>query len=81
MSLTYKELLKRAAVHIKSADSLLITSGAGMSVDCGLPDFSGDNGLIKKIKAAYNTDYRNVINPRFFETNPRNFWYIYGDRY
>jgi NAD-dependent SIR2 family protein deacetylase len=59
----YSALVKRAATFIKEADALIITSGAGMSVDCGLPDFSGDNGLIKKITEANNEDYRNIINP------------------
>ena len=49
-----------------------------MSVDCGLPDFSGTNGIINKIN---NKDYRNIINPKYFEEEPNKFWYIYGDRY
>ncbi len=43
-------------------------AGAGMSVDCGLPDFSGDNGLISKItNNNKGVDYRNIINPMYFE--------------
>ena len=30
---------------IESADSLIIAAGAGMSVDSGLPDFRGNEGL------------------------------------
>lgn len=53
-----------------------------MSVDCRLPDFSGDQGLIKQIIETHNAvDYREVINPKYFENHPSKFWYIYGDRY
>jgi NAD-dependent SIR2 family protein deacetylase len=39
-----------------------------MSVDCGLPDFSGDNGLISKIvNNNKGVDYRTIINPMYFE--------------
>lgn len=26
-------------------------------------------------------DYRDIINPKYFEAHPEKFWYIYGDRY
>ena len=35
------------AEHLKQADGLLITAGAGMGVDSGLPDFRGDQGFWK----------------------------------
>jgi len=35
----------RAAEYIVQADGLLITAGAGMGVDSGLPDFRGKNGF------------------------------------
>lgn len=35
----------RAAQLIAGADALIVTAGAGMSVDSGLPDFRGDAGL------------------------------------
>ena len=34
-----------AATAISKADALLITAGAGMGVDSGLPDFRGDKGF------------------------------------
>ena len=37
--------LRRAAELIAKADALLITAGAGMSVDSGLPDFRGGKGF------------------------------------
>ena len=37
--------IRRAARLIAKADALLITAGAGMSVDSGLPDFRGGQGF------------------------------------
>lgn len=39
--------IQRVAEVIQKAHALLITSGAGMGVDSGLPDFRGDEGLWK----------------------------------
>ena len=36
---------EKAATLIASADGLLITAGAGMGVDSGLPDFRGTEGF------------------------------------
>ena len=37
--------LRQAAESIKAADALLVTAGAGMGVDSGLPDFRGTQGF------------------------------------
>lgn len=37
--------IPRVAVLIARADELVITAGAGMSVDSGLPDFRGSGGF------------------------------------
>lgn len=39
------EKIKRAAEVLGAADALLITAGAGMGVDSGLPDFRGREGF------------------------------------
>ena len=39
--------LTQFAEHLKQADGLLITAGAGMGVDSGLPDFRGAQGFWK----------------------------------
>ena len=41
------DAIERAAHAIREAGSLVITAGAGMSVDSGLPDFRGDEGFWK----------------------------------
>jgi len=40
-----QEDFRRAARAIRDADALLITAGAGMGVDSGLPDFRGSEGF------------------------------------
>ena len=37
--------LQQAANHIQNAEALLITAGAGMGIDSGLPDFRGVHGF------------------------------------
>ena len=44
-------LFESAAKLIASADGLLITAGAGMGVDSGLPDFRGNEGFWKAYPA------------------------------
>ena len=39
------ETCRRTADAIGRADSLVITAGAGMVVDSGLPDFRGERGF------------------------------------
>ena len=41
--------LKKAATTIKNAKALIITAGAGMGVDSGLPDYRGPEGFWKGI--------------------------------
>lgn len=40
-----ESLLDRAAQTLAGASALVITAGAGMGVDSGLPDFRGDEGV------------------------------------
>jgi NAD-dependent SIR2 family protein deacetylase len=37
--------IERAVRAVRDADALLITAGAGMGVDSGLPDFRGNEGF------------------------------------
>jgi NAD-dependent SIR2 family protein deacetylase len=39
------EDLARATASLRAADGLLITAGAGMGIDSGLPDFRGPGGF------------------------------------
>ena len=41
------DLFGRAAAELRRAGALVVTDGAGMGVDSGLPDFRGDQGFWK----------------------------------
>ncbi len=43
--------IKRAAQAIQKADRMIISAGAGMGVDSGLPDFRGVNGFWRAFPA------------------------------
>lgn len=73
---------RQAADLISQADSLLITAGAGIGIDSGLPDFRGDHGFWKAYPALGRMRMRfvEVANPNAFLSNPRLAWGFYGHR-
>lgn len=55
-----------AARTIKSARALIITAGAGMGVDSGLPDFRGPEGFWNTYKTFKNKySFTDCANPAF----------------
>lgn len=76
------ELFRRAASALARAESLVITAGAGMGVDSGLPDFRGDQGFWKAYPpfARLGLGFRDLANPRWFEQDPELAWGFYGHR-
>ena len=71
-----------AAKLIASADGLLITAGAGMGVDSGLPDFRGNEGFWKAYPALADAKipFSSIANPEAFKKKPRQAWGFYGHR-
>lgn len=57
-----------AANLIADADALLITSGAGMGIDSGLPDFRGENGFWNACPALGNLgiSFTQIANTKAF---------------
>jgi NAD-dependent SIR2 family protein deacetylase len=76
------EEIKKAAKEIKSSKYLLITAGAGMGVDSGLPDFRGDEGFWRAYPIAkkLGLNFQALANPRWFDINPKLAWAFYGHR-
>lgn len=70
------------AEHLKQADGLLITAGAGMGVDSGLPDFRGDQGFWKAYPPLkhLSKSFVDMATPELFHTNPKLAWGFYGLR-
>lgn len=73
---------KRAAAAIRSASALVITAGAGMGVDSGLPDFRGDAGFWKAYPPyeRLGISFVEAANPSGFEGDPAFGWGFYGHR-
>ena len=76
------ENIARAARLIERADGLLITAGAGMGVDSGLPDFRGQEGFWSAYPALGKARVRfeNIASPLSFEKDPKLAWGFYGHR-
>jgi len=75
-------ILERAVAVIANADALLITAGAGMGFDSGLPDFRGPEGFWKAYPAIakLGLSFSQMANPTWFETDPALAWAFYGHR-
>ena len=74
--------LATAADWLKQADGLLITAGAGMGIDSGLPDFRGPGGFWRIYPALGKAGiaFESIANPAAFEHDPALAWGFYGHR-
>lgn len=74
--------IKEAKQIIQDSDAILITTGAGMGVDSGLPDFRGNEGFWRAYPpiAKLGLSFSQMANPSWFETNPELAWAFYGHR-
>lgn len=63
-------------------DGLLITAGAGMGVDSGLPDFRGNQGFWKAYPPLKHLgkSFVDMATPQLFHTDPKLAWGFYGLR-
>lgn len=74
--------LEQAREIVKSADAVLITAGAGMGVDSGLPDFRGNSGFWQAYPVAKERglSFESLANPDWFWKEPSLAWAFYGHR-
>ncbi|WP_085316868.1 SIR2 family NAD-dependent protein deacylase [Derxia lacustris] len=74
--------IQRAQALLASADGLLVTAGAGIGVDSGLPDFRGDEGFWRAYPAlaAEGTPFWRIASPDSFRRRPERGWGFYGHR-
>jgi len=77
-----KENINKAAKAFIDAEAVLITAGAGIGVDSGLPDFRGNKGFWKAYPpiAKLGISFSEMANPRWFEVKPYLAWAFYGHR-
>ena len=76
------DALARAVQWLCKADGLLVTAGAGMGVDSGLPDFRGAEGFWRAYPAlqAEGVHFEDIANPVAFRHDPERAWGFYGHR-
>jgi NAD-dependent SIR2 family protein deacetylase len=74
--------IEEAARRIAGAGALLVTAGAGMGVDSGLPDFRGDQGFWRAYPpyAALGLSFADLANPGWFARDVPLAWGFYGHR-
>lgn len=67
---------------INDADAIIITAGAGMGIDSGLPDFRGTEGFWKAYPpiAKLGYSFSKMANPKLFVENPKLAWGFYAHR-
>ncbi len=76
------EHIVRARELLNDSEALLITAGAGMGVDSGLPDFRGAEGFWRAYPKVRELGLRfeEMANPQWFEKDPALAWAFYGHR-
>lgn len=70
---------RRVAALLANADALLITAGAGMSLDCDPPD-NPDLQYLQGLFDATGRTFRQRAQPAWFDTRPQAAWAWYGVR-
>jgi NAD-dependent SIR2 family protein deacetylase len=77
-----EETFARAADTIIGSRALVITAGAGMGVDSGLPDFRGNQGFWEAYPPyrRLGIGFIQAANPEHFENDPAFGWGFYGHR-
>lgn len=75
-------MYNKAAVAIREAEVFIVTAGAGMGVDSGLPDFRGNKGFWNAYPAyeSLGLSFEECANPMHFAMNPEFGWGFYGHR-
>jgi NAD-dependent SIR2 family protein deacetylase len=76
------QAVEQAVAWLREADGLLVTAGAGIGVDSGLPDFRGNEGLWRAYPAlgAARIGFEAIANPASFADDPALAWGVYGHR-
>lgn len=74
--------MERAAALISQADGMVVTAGAGIGVDSGLPDFRGNHGFWQAYPALSRAriEFTTIACPDAFREDPEVAWGFYGHR-
>jgi NAD-dependent SIR2 family protein deacetylase len=74
------DAVDRAAEAVSSATALIFTSGAGMGVDSGLPDYRGTEGFYRRYPPYERAgiSYQSLASPKWFALDPTLIWGYLG---
>jgi NAD-dependent SIR2 family protein deacetylase len=74
--------IRKAAQILQDSEAVLITAGAGIGVDSGLPDFRGNEGFWRAYPpiAKLGISFSQMANPQWFFRDPQLAWGFYGHR-
>jgi NAD-dependent SIR2 family protein deacetylase len=80
--MTIDDACAAAAKLILQADGVLLTAGAGMGIDSGMPDFRNENGFWNEYPAlrGLGRRFHHIANPAAFRRMPAVAWGFYGHR-
>ena len=82
VAMNLPELYRQTADVIRKSRALVITAGAGMGVDSGLPDFRGEHGFWNAypMYERLGISFAGAANPAHFDRDPAFGWGFYGHR-
>jgi NAD+-dependent protein deacetylase sirtuin 1 len=68
--------LQEAVQHIRQAKHIIVLTGAGVSVSCGIPDFRSRDGVYSRLSKEYPNlpDPQAMFDIKFFYQDPRPFY-------
>lgn len=74
--LNHVKSLDDAVHHIKQAKNIIILTGAGVSVSCGIPDFRSRDGVYSRLSREYPNlpDPQAMFDIKYFFQDPRPFY-------
>eukprot|EP01129_Flabellula_baltica_P012424 TRINITY_DN5610_c0_g1_i2.p1 TRINITY_DN5610_c0_g1~~TRINITY_DN5610_c0_g1_i2.p1 ORF type:complete len:272 (-),score=42.80 TRINITY_DN5610_c0_g1_i2:170-946(-) len=77
------QAIHRSADAILNADFIVFTSGAGLGVDSGLPDFRGPEGFWRAYPPMKHLglEFSQMSNPKWFTRDPCFAWGFWSHRY
>lgn len=77
-----KKAIEDAVRVVKNAKALVVSAGAGIGVDSGLPDFRGNKGFWKAYPpiAKLGLSFSQMADPHWFVKRPKLAWAFYGHR-
>ncbi len=75
-----QETLEGVIELVKKSNKIIVFTGAGISTNCGIPDFRGENGLYSIVQSRYNLPYPEAIfEIDYFAENPEPFFNLSRD--